>query len=343
MRSRRRSEGPARRIRDRDRRQDQPDLRHARVYVSVLGDERRARGDARGPAAPRTASCSAASPASCGSSTRRRSSSPTTTRSTARMRHRASCSSEGSDDVQGEARPMSENGASADARAGARGAARAPSKLPARHPREPRRRRARLAGRRCTRSLTRARQGLVMFMDAGRVPAALRVPLLRARRARQRRRPTTSTSARSCSSTAATSTATRPTALQRDGRAHPQHRPPPRQHALRHGQPRRARGLLHGRDRLGPDARARRRRRRRTIAEALYVGLVTDTGRFMYENTGPRAHEMAAELIEAGVDVHDVYRRLYEGMPVRQARAARARRSRSVERYDDGPPDAHAT
>ena len=38
------------------------------------------------------------------------------------------------------------------------------------------------------------------------------------------------------------------------------------------------------------------------IAEALYVGLVTDTGRFMYENTGPRAHVMAADLIEAGVE-----------------------------------------
>src|SRR3954452_6534965 len=51
------------------------------------------------------------------------------------------------------------------------------------------------------------------------------------------------------------------------------------------------------------------------IGEALYVGLVTDTGRFMYENTGPRAHEMAAELIASGVDVHGIYRRLYEGMP----------------------------
>ena len=40
-----------------------------------------------------------------------------------------------------------------------------------------------------------------------------------------------------------------------------------------------------------------------TIAKALYVGLITDTGRFMYENTGPGAHLMAAELIEAGVDV----------------------------------------
>ena len=51
------------------------------------------------------------------------------------------------------------------------------------------------------------------------------------------------------------------------------------------------------------------------IAEGLYVGLVTDTGRFMYENTGPRAHEMAASLIAAGVDVQSVYRRLYEEIP----------------------------
>jgi bifunctional oligoribonuclease and PAP phosphatase NrnA len=51
------------------------------------------------------------------------------------------------------------------------------------------------------------------------------------------------------------------------------------------------------------------------IARALYVGLITDTGRFMYENTTPRAHEMAAELIAAGVDVQDIYRRLYEDLP----------------------------
>ncbi len=50
------------------------------------------------------------------------------------------------------------------------------------------------------------------------------------------------------------------------------------------------------------------------IAEALYIGLVTDTGRFMYENTGPRAHRMAAELIAAGVNVPAVNRRLYEDL-----------------------------
>jgi phosphoesterase RecJ-like protein len=52
-----------------------------------------------------------------------------------------------------------------------------------------------------------------------------------------------------------------------------------------------------------------------SVAEALYVGLITDTGNFMYGNTGPRAHVMAAELIEAGVDVHRIYQYVYEGVP----------------------------
>ena len=89
-----------------------------------------------------------------------------------------------------------------------------------------------------------------------RVPAALRVPLLRRSTAWSPRRPPTSPSARSSSSTAATSTATRSSVAQARRRAHPQHRPPPRQHPLRHRQPRRARRLLHGRDRLGPHARS---------------------------------------------------------------------------------------
>jgi phosphoesterase RecJ-like protein len=71
------------------------------------------------------------------------------------------------------------------------------------------------------------------------------------------------------------------------------------------------------------------------MAEALYVGLVTDTGRFMYENTGIRAHVMAAELIEAGVDVHEIYRRLYEGMPEPKLELL-ARALNAVARYDDG-------
>ena len=72
-----------------------------------------------------------------------------------------------------------------------------------------------------------------------------------------------------------------------------------------------------------------------TIAEALYVGLVTDTGRFMYENTGPRAHDMAAELLEQGVDAHAIYRRLYEGVPQGKLELL-ARGLSQVERYDGG-------
>jgi phosphoesterase RecJ-like protein len=56
------------------------------------------------------------------------------------------------------------------------------------------------------------------------------------------------------------------------------------------------------------------------IANALYVGLVTDTGKFMYENTDARSHRMAAGLIEAGVMVNDTYRRLYEHAPVEKLR-----------------------
>src|ERR671929_765825 len=36
------------------------------------------------------------------------------------------------------------------------------------------------------------------------------------------------------------------------------------------------------------------------IAEALYIALVTDTGRFQYTNTTPKALRLAAELVEAG-------------------------------------------
>jgi bifunctional oligoribonuclease and PAP phosphatase NrnA len=70
-------------------------------------------------------------------------------------------------------------------------------------------------------------------------------------------------------------------------------------------------------------------------AQALYIGLITDTGRFMYENTGPKAHLMAAELIEAGVDVADVYRRLYEEMPPEKL-ALMTLALGQLQRFDDG-------
>src|SRR3954454_16673846 len=48
------------------------------------------------------------------------------------------------------------------------------------------------------------------------------------------------------------------------------------------------------------------------IAEALYIALVTDTGRFQYSNTTAKALRLAAELVEAGADVHRIFRSVYE-------------------------------
>jgi phosphoesterase RecJ-like protein len=71
------------------------------------------------------------------------------------------------------------------------------------------------------------------------------------------------------------------------------------------------------------------------IANALYVALVTDTGKFMYENTDARSHRMAAGLIEAGVQVNDVYRRLYEHAPVEKLKLLGHALDR-IELRDDG-------
>ena len=53
----------------------------------------------------------------------------------------------------------------------------------------------------------------------------------------------------------------------------------------------------------------------RPIAEALYVGLVTDTGRFQYSSTSPEVHRMAADLLAAGVEPAPIGRQLYEEAP----------------------------
>ncbi len=71
------------------------------------------------------------------------------------------------------------------------------------------------------------------------------------------------------------------------------------------------------------------------LANALYVALVTDTGKFMYENTDGRSHRMAAGLIEAGVQVDDVYRRLYEHAPLEKLKLL-AQALEKIELRDDG-------
>jgi phosphoesterase RecJ-like protein len=50
------------------------------------------------------------------------------------------------------------------------------------------------------------------------------------------------------------------------------------------------------------------------LAEPLYIALVTDTGRFQYTNTTPKALRLAAELVEAGADIHAVFQQVYESV-----------------------------
>jgi phosphoesterase RecJ-like protein len=50
------------------------------------------------------------------------------------------------------------------------------------------------------------------------------------------------------------------------------------------------------------------------IAEALYIAVVTDTGRFQYTNTSPKAMRLAASLIERGADVHKIFQGVYESV-----------------------------
>lgn len=52
------------------------------------------------------------------------------------------------------------------------------------------------------------------------------------------------------------------------------------------------------------------------IARALYCAILTDTGSFRFSNTSPRAHAIAAVLLNAGVDPEEMYRRIYAQVSV---------------------------
>ena len=51
------------------------------------------------------------------------------------------------------------------------------------------------------------------------------------------------------------------------------------------------------------------------LADAIYVGLVTDTGRFSYSNATPKAFALGKELVEAGVSPQEMFSRIYESEP----------------------------
>lgn len=54
------------------------------------------------------------------------------------------------------------------------------------------------------------------------------------------------------------------------------------------------------------------------IATCLYTAIMTDTGNFAYNNTAPETLRRAAELLAAGADNTDIYRRIYATVPYRK-------------------------
>lgn len=66
------------------------------------------------------------------------------------------------------------------------------------------------------------------------------------------------------------------------------------------------------------------------MARSLYIGIITDTGKFMYGSTSAHTHRVVADLIEAGVDVDDVNRRIYESIPVEKLRLL----GRAIENFE---------
>ena len=52
------------------------------------------------------------------------------------------------------------------------------------------------------------------------------------------------------------------------------------------------------------------------IARALYTAILTDTGGFRFSNTSPRCHAVAGQLLAAGVDPEEMYRRIYASVSV---------------------------
>jgi phosphoesterase RecJ-like protein len=52
------------------------------------------------------------------------------------------------------------------------------------------------------------------------------------------------------------------------------------------------------------------------IAEALYTGILVDSGRFQYSSTTPATFRVAADLISKGIDHTAIFRHVYENMPL---------------------------
>ena len=72
-----------------------------------------------------------------------------------------------------------------------------------------------------------------------------------------------------------------------------------------------------------------------SAAEALWVAIVTDTGRFSYSNTSPKTMQLAAGLLETGIHTANINHAIYNAMPLRQLRL-QGRALDHLETHEDG-------
>jgi bifunctional oligoribonuclease and PAP phosphatase NrnA len=73
----------------------------------------------------------------------------------------------------------------------------------------------------------------------------------------------------------------------------------------------------------------------RTVLHGLYVAILTDTGSFRFSNATPRAHRVAAELIEKGARPDELHSRVYGSAPLRRYRLLEAS-LQTLDRSHDG-------
>ena len=71
------------------------------------------------------------------------------------------------------------------------------------------------------------------------------------------------------------------------------------------------------------------------IASCVYTGLATDTGCFMFANTSPTVHRIAAEVMEKGADYKSINRLMFETKTLSYLRLEQMAVS-SIESYFDG-------
>ena len=58
----------------------------------------------------------------------------------------------------------------------------------------------------------------------------------------------------------------------------------------------------------------------RDTALLLYLGIMTDTGSFRYPNTTSETHQAVAELLKYGLNVTEIHKKVYENIPLPDAR-----------------------